>query len=385
MPPCSETSAELLSEATVDQEPDLGAAGGAGELTVLIPTYRRPRLLERAVRSVLGQEYPHVRACVFDNASGDETASVIARLQAQDERVRYHCHAENLGIAANFEHALASVETPLFSILCDDDFLLPGFAGAAVEAFTRYPDAAMACCDVLQMNPRGDVVRERAMAACPAGRYGWPDGLLTMVKHGTPTLTGVVFRKEVIAENRGFDQSVGAGSDVDYVLRIAARHPFVLSHVAGAVFAPASIADVRSPRGSLSWYWPGWMTMVERLAAAEDLSPVVASEVRAALVGRLAGKLFFIGSAAAVRGDFAEARATAAVLAGSLQRRGPARAISLLAGVCEGVPGAHAVARTAFRTRAAIRHGWHRLRAALLRPDPDAWRVEQRFSDSPTG
>ena len=40
-------------------------------VTAIIPTYRRPRLVRRAIESVLAQTYPHVRVLVCDNASGD--------------------------------------------------------------------------------------------------------------------------------------------------------------------------------------------------------------------------------------------------------------------------------------------------------------------------
>jgi glycosyltransferase involved in cell wall biosynthesis len=355
---------------------------GRGEITVLIPTYRRPRLLERAVRSVLEQRHPHVRASVFDNASGDETADVVARLRAADARVRYHCHDRNIGIVGNFHFALDSVETEFFSILCDDDFLLPGFTEAAAQGFAAHPDAAMVCCDVLQMNARGDVVREKPLGGCPQGRYDVPKGLLAMIRQGTPTLTGVVFRREVIGENGGFDQKVGAASDMDYLLRVAARHPLVISHTTGGVFAPESIGEVRSPRGSLEWFWPGWMAMVDGLAAADGLSPQDAAEVRARLLALIVRYLSYIGAAAVVRGHFDEARATAEVLAGPLERPARGRALRLLAAACRRVPGAHLVVRTAFRARAEARHVGHRVRGALLRPDAEAWQLERHGPDA---
>ncbi len=346
-------------------------------VSVLIPTYRRPHLLRRAISSVLEQEYPHVRACVFDNASGDATAEVVAEMQARDPRVRYHCHETNLGAAANFQHALASVETPFFSILSDDDFLLPRFCAAAIQGFGRHPDAMMACFDVLQMNPRGDVVRETSLAGCPEGRYGCPEGLLAMVTHGSTTITGIVFRQRVLAEISRFDEAAGAASDVDFVLRTAARHPFVLSHTAGAVFAPVSIADVRSLRSTLAAFWPGWMRMVENVAGTDSLSPDVAGEVRERLVATLARHLSYVGAAALVRGDFEEALKTAVVLGGPLRRTGPARALDLLARACRAVPGVHALARWAFWVRGALRHHWRRFRGAILRHDPEARRVER--------
>src|SRR5437016_10001362 len=96
-------------------------------IATIIPTYRRPKLLQRAIRSVLNQTYPHVQIRVYDNSSGDETASVVAELAKKDPRVKYHCHSQNIGSFKNFEYGLKQVDTEWFSILSDDDLILPEF------------------------------------------------------------------------------------------------------------------------------------------------------------------------------------------------------------------------------------------------------------------
>src|ERR1035438_3289851 len=89
-------------------------------ITTLIPTYKRATLLERAIRSALGQTYPHLQVCVYDNASGDDTQETVRRLSSADRRVKYFCHATNMGAHKNFIQAMESVETPFFSLLSDD-------------------------------------------------------------------------------------------------------------------------------------------------------------------------------------------------------------------------------------------------------------------------
>jgi glycosyltransferase involved in cell wall biosynthesis len=92
-------------------------------ITTIIPTYRRPKLLRRAIKSVLNQTYPHFQVCVYDNASWDETADVVAEIAKKDARVKYHCHAENIGAIRNFNYGMVHVNTPFFSFLSDDDIL----------------------------------------------------------------------------------------------------------------------------------------------------------------------------------------------------------------------------------------------------------------------
>ncbi len=49
-------------------------------ITTVIPTYRRPLLLRRAVLSVLKQSHPHFIVHILDNASGDDTEQVAREL-----------------------------------------------------------------------------------------------------------------------------------------------------------------------------------------------------------------------------------------------------------------------------------------------------------------
>ena len=88
-------------------------------ITTILPTFRRPRLLRRAIRSALNQTYPHLEVRVYDNASGDETPEVVAELARQDARVKYHCHPTNIGAARNFLYGMERVDTPFF-------FFFPG-------------------------------------------------------------------------------------------------------------------------------------------------------------------------------------------------------------------------------------------------------------------
>ena len=83
-------------------------------ITTILPTFRRPERLKKAIRSVLNQTYPHFQVCIYDNASDDATASVVAEFASIDPRVKYHCHPQNIGAAENFQYGLDRVETPFF-------------------------------------------------------------------------------------------------------------------------------------------------------------------------------------------------------------------------------------------------------------------------------
>ena len=99
-------------------------------ITTVIPTYRRPAMLRRAIASVLNQTFADLRLCIYDNASGDETSDVVEEFRKRDNRVVYVRRPENIGASANFVDGAGRVETPYFSFLPDDDILLPRIARA---------------------------------------------------------------------------------------------------------------------------------------------------------------------------------------------------------------------------------------------------------------
>src|ERR1035437_6506077 len=93
-------------------------------ITTIIPTFRRPLLLRRAIISVLSQTLCDLRVCVYDNASNDETETTVRSLQSIDSRIDYYRHPLDIGAINHFNFGLGKVESKYFSFLSDDDFLL---------------------------------------------------------------------------------------------------------------------------------------------------------------------------------------------------------------------------------------------------------------------
>ncbi len=232
-------------------------------ITTIIPTYRRPKLLRRAIRSVLNQTYPHFQVCVYDNASGDETASVVGEIAKMDSRVKYHCHPENIGAAKNFIYGMEHVETPFFSLLSDDDILLPEFYQTAMDGFNKFPGAIFSAGATIHMTDKGKISGIPLLLWQRDGYYIPPDGLFEMLEKGHPEWTAILFRKEIIEKIGGLDQDVDGPLDLDFELRVAARFPFAISQKLCAIF-------VRHPpsSGALADFdsvWLGWLKMIRNL------------------------------------------------------------------------------------------------------------------------
>lgn len=112
-------------------------------VSVGIPTRNRAALLERAARSVLGQEGAELELVISDNASDDGTAALCAELAAADPRVRVITQPSNIGAEANFRAVLDAARGPLFMWLADDDWIDPGYVSACTAVLDREADVVL--------------------------------------------------------------------------------------------------------------------------------------------------------------------------------------------------------------------------------------------------
>ncbi len=234
-------------------------------ITTVIPTYRRPRLLRRAILSVLNQTYPHVRVCVYDNASGDETEEVVAELMQKDSRVRYHRHPENIGLFNNFNYGLQKVEPPFFSLLSDDDVLVPTFYEETIKAFRQYPEAMLVCMPTLVVDSLLNVI-SGPIQVMNMTFYAPGEAVKGMIEVNIPaTWTGIVFRKEVREQIGLINPNAGTRADGGFVYHAAARFPAVAVPGLGAVLMAHdnSTSATVPPIGIEHVHW--WNTMMQTI------------------------------------------------------------------------------------------------------------------------
>lgn len=250
-------------------------------ITTVIPTYRRPALVQRAIASALEQEGPSLVVRVFDNASGDETDSVVTGLSARDPRLLYYRHESNIGAAANFEFGMRSVATPFFSLLSDDDYLLPGFYRRALQDLNRHPDAMFWAGVTLNVDEQGKIWDARVYRWAREGLFTPPEGVMAMMHGMAPVWTGIVFRREVL-NHIGFPDREALGpSDLDFILRAATRYKYILcKHPSAVITLNRASFSATEP---LSSFWPGWQKMFHNIGVNEALNPESKTAVLEAL------------------------------------------------------------------------------------------------------
>lgn len=99
-------------------------------ITVIIPTRERADVLEKALSTVVAQNYERLHIIVSDNCSNDGTADVVSSFH--DSRIRYVRTQTRLSMADNYEAALTHAPASWVGFMGDDDGLciqaIPGLA-----------------------------------------------------------------------------------------------------------------------------------------------------------------------------------------------------------------------------------------------------------------
>ena len=308
-------------------------------VTTVIPTFRRPKTLRRAIQSVLNQTYPYINIFVYDNKSEDETSAVVSAMSKEDPRVFYRCHDKNIGAFQNLQYGMEHVETELFSFLSDDDILLPDFYQTAIESFQRFPDSGFFSGLTITMTEEG-MVRDVPLSHWSGyGYFIQPDGIREMISKPHPTWTGTVFRKKAVKEIGRLDQEVGPPADLDLALRIAARFPFVTSETPCAIFvshqsSSCESADYRSA-------WPGWLKMIRNLTEDSQITKDIRVYADHVLMDKLMQRLLKLGFRSIIKKDFKEAYKTSEILYRECGQKLKAAALYSLTRISEFFPPAY--------------------------------------------
>lgn len=104
-------------------------------VTVICLCYNQGRFVRDAIHSVMNQLYPDIQLLVVDDASTDNSVSVIKECLNEFPEITFLPLSKNLGNCKAFNHALTFAKGEYIIDLAADDILLPERVSQGVEAF----------------------------------------------------------------------------------------------------------------------------------------------------------------------------------------------------------------------------------------------------------
>ena len=188
-------------------------------VSVIIPTYNRAALLERAIKSVCTQTYTNWELLLVDDASNDGTTKLLENLISEDSRIKYFRPWEsNMGVSCARNYGIKSSRGALIAFLDSDDEWLEGKLEKQLKLYNRDP---YRLCHSNEIWVRRGVRVNQMKKHEKSGGYIY-DKCLALC---CISPSAAVVERQVFEEIGVFDESLLVCEDYDLWLRVCCKYP----------------------------------------------------------------------------------------------------------------------------------------------------------------
>lgn len=192
----------------------MGANMEKDRVSIIIPTYNRGYIIERAIQSILCQTYEAFELLIVDDGSNDDTEEVVKRIS--DERIRYIKCTKNRGPAAARNEGVRESRYPYIAFHDSDD----EWVEDKLEKQMQVLKAADEKTGMVYSSYKTDLGQVFPQEWVPKNQRGGQifPYLLRGNMIGTPTM---LLRKECFEKVGGFKEELRCIEDYEFVLRFA--------------------------------------------------------------------------------------------------------------------------------------------------------------------
>jgi glycosyltransferase involved in cell wall biosynthesis len=177
------------------------------KVSIIIPVYNGAATVAGAVACALAQEFDGFEVIVIDDGSSDNTLSVLRQYSSCITVLSQ----PNRGAAAARNAGARAARGEFLAFLDADDRWLPGRVSATMSALEASPDAVLAFCDLIPLDPDG--------TEHPPTKIGRAPSLAEMLAGGWgPRTSAVTLRKSAFIDCGGFSERFkGCGFEDGYM------------------------------------------------------------------------------------------------------------------------------------------------------------------------
>ncbi len=190
-------------------------------ITIAIPTFNRAgSYLKQTIQSALSQTYSNIEIIVADNASTDNTETVVKRVN--DPRIRYFRHSKGVGYIGNANFCAEQARGEYLLLLHDDDKIDHDFIDACLKAVNYATDIGIIRTGTRWIDPDGNLLRELPNEACGLSLDAFFRAHVAG-KSGT-YLCSTLFNTRRLREMGGFHSAHNLLEDVMAMIKLASEY-----------------------------------------------------------------------------------------------------------------------------------------------------------------
>lgn len=181
-------------------------------VSVIIPTHKRPKMLERAVNSVLSQTYRNIEIIIVDDGSNDSTKDVVEELKKQNYEINieYIVNDKPMGACVARNRGIQKAKGEFITGLDDDDEFIANRIQEFIKCYDD--DFAFICSDI-------KIIKVTSSKILKSKKIITFNDLLW----GNIVGPQIFIKRSRLLEVNSFDESLPSAQDYDLWLRLVQK------------------------------------------------------------------------------------------------------------------------------------------------------------------
>ena len=225
-------------------------------VTVIVVSYNHIAFLPQLFESIEGQGVRPGLTILCDDASTDGSAQVLADFAERTTlRTLVRLNDRNRGLTPTLNAALALVDTPYFTYISGDDYMLPDHLATQLALLASDPDLAFVYSDAIRVDETGAELGPSFFDNLGRSEEDVDDFRSLLRRNWIPAASVVASTAAVRAVG-GYDEALFF-EDHDLWLRLASSRPFAGGSEPSVAFREVvgSLGHTRFRDDDLGWQW----------------------------------------------------------------------------------------------------------------------------------
>lgn len=189
------------------------------EISVIVPIYNTSAFLKRCIDSILQQSHRSLEVVAVNDASTDDSLTILKDIAQSDDRLVIVDKSENGGIHSARADGLRKARGRLISFTDSDDWLDSTFLERLRETLTKQ-DADISICGARMVSPKGNFLGMKTLMKDQVLEGEKAFEAFCRLQLGSGTLWNKLYKREIIEPYALADWGWRAGAVEDTLVNI---------------------------------------------------------------------------------------------------------------------------------------------------------------------